>query len=129
VLTYVDSSVALAHLYRKPRAPAPSFWLQPIVSSRLLEYEIWNRLHAHGRGDSHGGKARDLLTGVQLLEMTRPILAPALGAFPLAVPTLDGLHLATMLFLRDASEEVELASYDNRLLAAAQALGISVAAL
>lgn len=129
VLTYVDSSVALAHLFREPRAPAPSFWLGPKVSSKLLEYEIWNRLHAHKRADSHGGLTRELLRGIELLDLTTATLSRALEAFPLPVRTLDGLHLATIEFLRGSGEEVELASYDNRLITAAQALGIPVAAL
>jgi hypothetical protein len=34
-------------------------------------------------------------------------------------------HLATVEFLRDRGEAVELASYDNRLIGAAQALGVA----
>jgi hypothetical protein len=45
------------------------------------------------------------------------------------VRTLDALHLATADYLRRQGEPVELASYDNRLIAAVQALGISLAAL
>jgi predicted nucleic acid-binding protein len=43
--------------------------------------------------------------------------------------TLDALHLATIEFLRRQGETVELASYDNRLVAAAESVGIPVAAL
>ena len=43
--------------------------------------------------------------------------------------TLDGLHLATLDFLRAQGDPVELASYDNRLIAAAQALSIPLAQL
>jgi predicted nucleic acid-binding protein len=43
--------------------------------------------------------------------------------------TLDALHLATIEFLRRQGETVELASYDDRLLAAAEAVGIPVARL
>jgi hypothetical protein len=39
------------------------------------------------------------------------------------------MHLATMEFLRNQGESVMLAGYDNRLLAAAQAIGISTALL
>ena len=48
---------------------------------------------------------------------------------PVSLRTLDGLHLATMDFLRRDDGSIELASYDNRLLAAAQALGFPLAAL
>jgi predicted nucleic acid-binding protein len=47
----------------------------------------------------------------------------------MSIRTLDALHLATIEFLRGQSEAAELASYDNRLLAAARALGITIAAL
>ena len=56
-------------------------------------------------------------------------LARALEPFPVAVRTLDALHLATMDFIRESGEPVQLASYDNRLTAAAEALGITPAAL
>jgi hypothetical protein len=45
------------------------------------------------------------------------------------VRTLDRFHLATIDFLSAQGEPVELASYDNRLLAAARALGITIASL
>jgi hypothetical protein len=39
------------------------------------------------------------------------------------------MHLATMEYLRDGGVDIELASYDERLAAAAEALGIKRAAL
>jgi hypothetical protein len=42
---------------------------------------------------------------------------------------LDGLHLATVEFLRAEGHEIELATYDRRLAAAAQALGVPLATL
>jgi len=47
-----------------------------------------------------------------------------LEPFPVPVRTLDGLHLASIEFLRGRRQTVELASYDERLLAAARALHI-----
>jgi hypothetical protein len=95
----------------------------------LLEYEIWNRLHAHNRADNHGSLARDLLAGIELLDLTRETLSRALTAFPVPVRTLDGLHLARIEFVRSSGEQIELASYDRRLIAAAEALAIPVARL
>jgi hypothetical protein len=45
------------------------------------------------------------------------------------VRTLDALHLATAEFLRRRGRTVTLGSYDERLLAAAAALGIDPAPL
>lgn len=123
-MIYLDSSVALAFLQSERRRPAPGFWDEPAVSSRLLEYEVWNRLHARQLGPSHGVEARRLLDRVDFVELTRDVLAQALRPLPIPVRTLDGLHLATVAFLRAAGRTIELASHDTRLLDAARALGI-----
>jgi len=94
-----------------------------LVSSRLLEYEIWNRIHARGSKDLHE-TARTLLTRINFLELDRRRLVRALEPFPLSVRTLDALHLATIAYLRQDRTYVELASLDRRMIAAARALGI-----
>jgi predicted nucleic acid-binding protein len=126
---YVDSSVLLADLFAEPRAPAVSLWDEDLTSSRLLAYEVWNRINAGGLMISHGDRARALLARVNLTEMSERVLARALDPFPLAIRTLDALHLATIEFLRSEDNTIELASYNNRLLAAARVLGISIAAV
>ena len=126
VLTYIDSSVALAHLFAESRFPREIFWDRELTSSRLLEYEVWNRIHARGGSVATSASAQALLSGIELLEMTGQTLERALRPFPLAVRTLDGLHLATIEFIRARGDAVELASYDNRLIVAAQRIGIPV---
>jgi predicted nucleic acid-binding protein len=126
---YVDSSVLLADLFAEPRSPPETLWDEDLASSRLLAYEVWNRINAYGLMISHGGRARGLLARVNLTEMTDVELARALEPFAIAVRTLDALHLATIEFLREQGEAVELASYDTRLVAAAQALGVAIAEL
>lgn len=127
-MIYLDTSVALAHLLGEGRGPSDALWDEVLVSSRLLEYEIWNRLHARGLVASHGDAARDLMRRVAVLELTPGVLRRALEAFPLPVRTLDGLHLASVLYLREQRQEVSLATYDRRMLEAAQALRIPVVA-
>jgi hypothetical protein len=123
---YVDSSVALAHLFGEGRAPPVSLWRQPLTSSRILEYEIWNRIHARRLGHALGAQTRELLNEVALMALTPSVLERALEPFPLSVRTLDALHLASIEFLRADGQSVELASYDKRLNGAAQRLGISL---
>jgi hypothetical protein len=123
---YLDSSVALAHLLAEENAPPDSIWHEPLVSSRLLEYEVWNRIHAYDLARRHSQDAKRLLDGVTLLDMSEPVLARALRPFPVAVRALDALHLATIEYLRGAQDQIELASFDKRLLIAARALGISI---
>lgn len=126
-MTYLDSSVALAHLLGEGRVPPAAFWADPLVSSRLLEYEIWTRIHARGLGDSHGDAVRALLARVSLVELAAQVLTRALEPFPAPVRTLDALHLATIEWLRGQDQDVALACYDTRMLAAARALGIPIA--
>ena len=125
-MIYLDTSVALAHLLTEDRAPPDELWDETLVSSRLLEYEIWNRIHARGLGRSHGEEVRALIGRVGLIELAPPVLARALEPFPVPVRTLDALHLASIEFLRARRQEPSLASYDERLIAAAQALGVSL---
>lgn len=125
-MTYLDTSVVVAWLLAEDQAPPAEFWKQPLVSSRLLEYETWTRIHSRRLGASHGGQVRELLNRVAMVELAPPVLARALEPFPLAVRTLDALHLSTILFLRDQRQAIELASYDERLLAAARRLKVPV---
>jgi hypothetical protein len=121
---YLDSSVALPHLLAEDRSPPEAIWKAPLISSRLLEYEVWNRLHARGLGRSHGNEVRALIGRLALIELDPPVLARALEPFPVPVRTLDALHLASIDFLRSRRQAVELLSYDERLLTAARALRI-----
>ena len=125
-MIYLDTSVVLAQLLAEDRVPPPALWREPLVSIRLIEYEVWNRLHARGLGVSHGGHARALLARVAMVELASPVLARALEPFPAAVRTLDALHLASIAFLQSQGQQVALASYDDRMLAGARAMGIAV---
>ena len=128
-MIYLDSSVALAQIFAEDRRPPENLWEEPLASSRLLHYEVWNRVHSRRLALPHGDKVRDMLDAVAVVELTPLILGRALEAFPIPVRTLDALHLATMDFLRVKGQPVELASYDARLLTAARALGIPIRTL
>jgi predicted nucleic acid-binding protein len=121
---YLDASVALAQLFAEDRKPSEDLWRESLTASRLLQYEVWARVHARRLEARHGDKVRDLLDGVAYIELTPLVLARAVDPFPVPVRTLDAMHLATMAFLRDHGLAIELASYDARLLAAARALDI-----
>ena len=125
-MIYIDGSVALAQLLTQDHALPETIWWQPLISSRLLEYEVWNRIHARGLARSHGDAARALIAGVALIELAAPVLVRLLEPYPVAVRTLDALHLASIEFLRSRRQNVELASLDQRLLAGARSLGIPI---
>ncbi len=127
-MIYLDTSVALAYLLVEDRRPPDSLWRETLVSSRLLEYEVWTRLHGRGLAESHGEAARYLIGRLALLELAPPVLARALDAFPgpVSVRTLDALHLASCVYLREHSQAVTLASYDRRMTDVARVMDIPV---
>lgn len=126
-MIYLDTSVALAQLLAEDRYPPAEFWGQELISSRLLEYEVWTALHRRRLGKSHGEAARTIVQSLAIVELSRDVLRRAVEPFPVAVRTLDALHLATLAFLQAQGLEIELASYDSRLNEAAEALGFVLA--
>jgi hypothetical protein len=125
-LIYLDTSVALAHLLAEDRSPPDGLWQEALISSRLLEYEIWTRIHARKLGTTHGDGVRSLLSRIAIIELSPPVLTRALEAFPKPVRTLDALHLASMDFLRRQGQVVSLASYDDRQVDVARALRFTI---
>jgi predicted nucleic acid-binding protein len=128
-MIYLDTSVALAQLLAEDRKPPAELWAEPLVSSRLLEYEVWTRIHARRLAEGHGEAVRTLLARVAFVELDRRVLARALEPFPAPVGTLDALHLASAEFVREHGQEVVLASYDRQMLRAARLLGMATYAM
>jgi predicted nucleic acid-binding protein len=123
-LVYIDTSVGLAHLLDEDVRPPERLWKESLVPSRLMEYEAWRRLHALGLAQSHGESLTSLLSAVSMLDLPTPVVERARDAFPRPVRTLDALHLASVLFLVEQGQKVQLATYDRRLETAAGELGI-----
>ena len=96
-MIYLDTSVALAQLFAEDRLPPVDLWLKPLTSSRLLQYEVWNRLNARRLEPTHGDAVRELLNGYvankSLLENIDDYIVPpglgnqsgSLGAIALAM--------------------------------------------
>jgi|SRR6185436_3973504 len=126
-MIYVDTSVALAQLLAEDRCPPSGFWSQNLVTSRLLEYEVWTAIHRRGLESTHSEDTHRLLEELAFAELSREVLARATERFPVQVRTLDALHLSTLLFLRDQGVDVSLAVYDRRMIDAAKALEIPLA--
>jgi predicted nucleic acid-binding protein len=123
-MIYLDTSVALAQLLAEDRKPPAALWAESLVSSRMLEYEVWTRVHARRLAERHGEAVRALLARVAFVELDRRVLARGLEPFPAPVGTLDALHLASAEFVREHGQEIALASYDRQMLRAARAMGL-----
>ena len=125
-MIYLDTSVVLAQILSEDRVPTDALWHETLVSSRRLEYETWNRLHAHGAAVSHGNTARAVLAELAFLELSPIVLSRALEPFPVPVRTLDALHLASAEYLQRQGQRLQIATYDERLLNCARRLGIDI---
>lgn len=127
-MIYLDTSVALAHLLAEDRQPPDSMWDEELISSRLLQYEIWTTLNRRELVGRYAEAADGLLASVALVEMAPTVLERALSPFPGSPPlrTLDALHLASCSYLRDRGLSVMMASYDRNVLDAARAMDMRV---
>ena len=125
-MIYLDSSVVLARLLAEPASPSDRFWSQRFTSSRLLAYEVMNRVNQRRDVAGLTQNAQAIIDRIELIELAPVVLARALAPYPVPVKTLDGLHLATMAYLRANGQSVRLASYDKRLIEAANALGVEI---
>jgi uncharacterized protein len=119
----------LAQLLAEDRKPPSSLWSEELTSSRLLEYETWTRIHARKLSRTHGSAAREILARISFVSLSPVVLTRALEPFPVAVRTLDALHLASLAYLRSQRLDIRLASYDERMVAAAERLDIPLVSL
>lgn len=125
-MIYLDTSVALAQLLAEDRRPPAEMWEETLIASRLLEYEMWTRLHARDLVRSHGDALRLLLARIAFVEMSRAVLSRALQPFPAPVRTLDALHLASAAHLREHGVDIWLATYDGRMGEAGAGMGFGL---
>ncbi len=125
-MIYLDSSVALAAILAEDHTPPDDLWSQTLVSSRLLQYEVINRLNAYAAADDIMTAAHDLIAGLTLIELSPVVLARAMQPFPKPVRTLDALHLATAHYLAERAPDLTLATYDHRMAEAARLIGLTV---
>ena len=114
-MIYVDSSVLLAALLAEDRRPPDAFWSQPLVTSRLSDYEVWVRIHAWDTASPLGEEVSRLLGRLRHLELEPRVLDRLRSPLPAIVRTLDAIHLASALFLADRQPGTRLATYDRRL--------------
>jgi predicted nucleic acid-binding protein len=70
--------------------------------------------------------ALDLINHFPLVSITNQVLVRAADPFPTLLRTLDSIHLATALALRDDYPDLVLASHDRELATAARSVGFTV---
>lgn len=124
---YLDSSAIVKLAVREPESDALRRYLsarRPRVSSAVARTEVMRALLQQGASARQAG--RRVLAHLDLLRVDNRVLDLAGGLLPFELCTLDAIHLATAQRL--GADLGRLCTYDARLRAAAEALGIAVVA-
>jgi predicted nucleic acid-binding protein len=134
VNVYVDSSVLLRIVFGEPGPLAGWGRIEHAVSSELIRVECLrtlDRARIHDRLDDRLVAERragllEAIEAIELVALDRPVLERAAEPFPISVGTLDALHLARALAVRDRFDALTFATHDDRLALAASAMGFAV---
>jgi hypothetical protein len=126
-LAYLDSSALVKLVVAEPESMALigrlRAWPQR-VSSALALTELPKALARAGFGVAEHRRARAVLGRLDLLDVDRRILSTAAALEPSDLRTLDPIHLASALTVREDLEV--LVTYDPRLRAAAERMHLEV---
>ena len=123
-MIYVDTSVILAWLLAEDHRPSSEFFNQNLIASRLLRYEVLNRLQTYEAKPALRLDAIRVLEKINLIKLTDDVLARAERPFPRHVRTLDALHLATAAWVAEQEPSLQIATFDKRMAETAEAIGI-----
>src|SRR5204862_4528456 len=74
----------------------------------------------------HRADALDAIDGLALIPLRSSVLGRAAEPFPTLLGSLDAIHLATALLVRDQLDEMTFATHDQQLAVAARAVGFTV---
>lgn len=124
---YLDSSALVKLAVHEPESPALRRYLrrrQPLISSALARTEVSRALLPLGPEAVRRGQ--DVLARVDLARVNDRVLSAAGRLLPADVRSLDAIHLATAQELGD--DLTGIVTYDDRMAAAARALGLRVSA-
>jgi predicted nucleic acid-binding protein len=134
VIAYVDSSVLLRFVLLEEHPLREWPLITQRISSVLLHIECRRRVdraRLTTRNEHTMAGYRNLLfeklEGVDLFTVTNEIIAYASQAYPLAIRSLDAIHLATALDWQQRNkQDLAFATHDGGLASAARAVGFRV---
>ena len=135
MIAYVDSSVILRLVLGQPDALAEWGEVERGLASTLVELECLRTLDRirldQSLADDTLVALRDavyrLTSSIELIEITRPVLARASQPMPIALGSLDAIHLASALLWTELGNgEAVMATHDRALAQAAKASGLRV---
>ncbi len=128
-VVYLDSSALVKLVVAEPESTALMDRLREWpgrMSSALALAEVPRALRRAGFGAAVHRRAREVLGRIALVDVDRRVLAAAAALEPSPLRTLDAIHLATALTVRE--ELAAVVTYDRRLRAAAERAHLEVVA-
>lgn len=131
---YVDSSVLLRLILGEPEPLGSWRRIDVAVSSELIRVECLRTIDrariqfqlSDEVISRHRADALEAIESMDLVPVAAPVLERAAEPFPTSIGTLDALHLASALAVRDRYGELLFATHDQTLGIAARAVGFSV---
>lgn len=122
---FLDSSAVTKLVVAEPESAALAERLagQVLVGSALLVTEV-SRAVRRVLGRSHDALLAEVLRMIDLVAVDRAVLSAAADLEPATLRSLDAVHLASALVLGDRLDV--LIGYDDRLVTAARAAGLTV---
>jgi predicted nucleic acid-binding protein len=128
-LIYLDASALVKLIVSEPESGALLAFLKSWpdrLSSALSLTEVPRALRRAQFGGAARRRAQRLLARLALVDVDRRILSAAVALEPPSLRTLDAIHLATALVVRE--DLAGLVTYDRRLAAAAERFDLEVLA-
>lgn len=135
-ICYFDSSVLLRYSIRQVHAitniekyanGASSSVIARVECMRVLDRWRLTREISDAKLSEARSRCLKLLGSLRLVELDAATLELASQTFPIALKTLDALHLATALRLKQQLRtEISMITHDQKLALASEALGIPV---
>jgi predicted nucleic acid-binding protein len=133
MIAYVDASVLLRIILAEAD-PLPSWQTIEPVSSELIRVEALRVLdrarlafqHDDEEAAEYRAAALETLRALSLAPISTSVLERAADPFPTSLGTLDAIHLATALEIRDEFPDLRFATHDRELATAARSVGFEV---
>ncbi len=126
LVVYADASALVKLLVEEAETEALEGFLQArevsVVSSAIARVEIVRAIRLAGAGPDAERRTQDLLDEIRVVAVTEAVLSRAAHVGPMALRTLDRIHLGSALEVQVG----EMLVYDHRLAEAAHANGILV---
>lgn len=131
---YVDSSVLLRVVLGEPGRLRVWQRVTAAVASELILLECLRtidraRIQLRLEDEEVAYRRAAVLEGIEafsLVPVGPPVLERAAEPFPTILGSLDAIHLASALLVRDQFDDLSLATHDHELAVAARAVGFRV---